>query len=312
METRLSLLLAIVPMAIQSVLAAPASAPGALNPAAAFLVDSQGDAPAPSLEEPPHAPPSDAARQQDLVVSLDLLHHFPLLLAPPPAASAAAARASPAPPRTPGGPRSPLGGPLPSPLPSPAVGLHPSFRNPGAPSTSTPEPPAPPSPTGSLRDLIVDACTARTLLLPSEGDLVPTAEPAEASPPAWGAAKGPWQQLMAGAALTASLRAAILASPASRREELERVYQIAVGGQDMDEQAAAASTLCGASLVRGWGIQVGQRRLRLMHSRATQRQKSVLRQNGEPALGRARSLAPACVGSHEPTDNLTPGPFESG
>jgi hypothetical protein len=95
---------------------------------------------------------------------------------------------------------------------------------------------------------------------------VTTAEPAEASPPAWGAAKGPWQQLMAGAALTASLRAAILASPASRREELERVYQIAVGGQDMDEQAAAASTLCGASLVRGWGIQVGQRRLRLSQS----------------------------------------------
>lgn len=248
-ETRLSLLLAVVPMAIQAVLAPPDSAAPGPDPAVAFLVDSMSDSPTP--EAPPPPPPSDAASQQDLVASLDLLHQFPLLLPPPPAASAAAARLSPSlmgvPPPSPraGSTLSGL-----SPLPSPAVAFHSGFPAATPPESS--------DSAGSLRDLIVDVCTARNLLPPSETDSIDP-PPAEPPPRHWGSGKGPWEQLMAGAPLTASLRAAILASPASRQDQLERVYHIAVAGTDMDEQAAAASTLCGASLVRGWAIQVGGR-----------------------------------------------------
>ena len=37
--------------------------------------------------------------------------------------------------------------------------------------------------------------------------------------------------------------------------QLEKVYQAAISGPE-DERAAAASILCGASLTRGWSIQV--------------------------------------------------------
>lgn len=37
--------------------------------------------------------------------------------------------------------------------------------------------------------------------------------------------------------------------------ELEKVYEIAVNGTD-EEKISAATVLCGASLTRGWNIQV--------------------------------------------------------
>lgn len=37
--------------------------------------------------------------------------------------------------------------------------------------------------------------------------------------------------------------------------ELERMYEIAVSGTD-DEKISAATIFCGASLTRGWSIQV--------------------------------------------------------
>lgn len=37
--------------------------------------------------------------------------------------------------------------------------------------------------------------------------------------------------------------------------EIEKIYEIAVSGSD-DEKIYAATVLCGASLTRGWNIQV--------------------------------------------------------
>lgn len=37
--------------------------------------------------------------------------------------------------------------------------------------------------------------------------------------------------------------------------EIEKIYEIAVNGSD-DEKISAANILCGASLIRGWSIQV--------------------------------------------------------
>jgi len=37
--------------------------------------------------------------------------------------------------------------------------------------------------------------------------------------------------------------------------EIEKIYEIAINGSD-EEKISAATILCGASLVRGWNVQV--------------------------------------------------------
>eukprot|EP00253_Pinus_taeda_P001346 PITA_01346 len=106
---------------------------------------------------------------------------------------------------------------------------------------------------GSMWHLIVEACIARRLVDSSAyiwpgyvGELVPPHSTAvEASP---------WSALMEGATLSVSLKNALIATPASSLAELEKVYQIAINGSD-EERIAAASILCGASLIRGWNVQ---------------------------------------------------------
>lgn len=106
---------------------------------------------------------------------------------------------------------------------------------------------------GNMRHLIVDACIARGLMdktayfwLGSGGSL--TNVPASPSQPS------PWSAFMEGAPLTGSLRAALMSSPAGSVAELEKVYKTAILGPE-EERAAAASILCGASLVRSWTVQ---------------------------------------------------------
>ncbi|KAG8370172.1 hypothetical protein BUALT_Bualt14G0089600 [Buddleja alternifolia] len=108
---------------------------------------------------------------------------------------------------------------------------------------------------GNLHHLIVEACIARNLLdtsayfwpgyvngrinqLPQS---VPTQVPG-------------WSSLMKGASLTPVMINALVSTPASSFAEIEKVFEIAVKGSN-DERIAAATILCGASLIRGWNIQ---------------------------------------------------------
>ncbi|KAI3469504.1 hypothetical protein Pfo_026167 [Paulownia fortunei] len=108
---------------------------------------------------------------------------------------------------------------------------------------------------GSLHHLIVEACIARNLLDTSayfwpgyvNGRInqlplnVPTQVPG-------------WSSFMKGASLTPVMINALVSTPASSFAEIEKVFEIAVKGSS-DERIAAATILCGASLIRGWNIQ---------------------------------------------------------
>ncbi|ONM19240.1 Mediator of RNA polymerase II transcription subunit 33B [Zea mays] len=50
------------------------------------------------------------------------------------------------------------------------------------------------------------------------------------------------------------LKDALMVTPASSVEELEKLYSFAVSGSP-EEKLAASKILCGASLLRGWNIQ---------------------------------------------------------
>ncbi|KAH6769857.1 REF4-related 1 [Perilla frutescens var. hirtella] len=108
---------------------------------------------------------------------------------------------------------------------------------------------------GSLHHLIIESCIARNLLdtsaylwpgyvngcinqLPRN---VPTQVPG-------------WSSFMKGASLTPLMINALASTPASSFAETEKIFDIAIKGSN-DERIAAASILCGASLIRGWGIQ---------------------------------------------------------
>eukprot|EP01018_Ginkgo_biloba_P000531 Gb_17496 [translate_table: standard] len=108
---------------------------------------------------------------------------------------------------------------------------------------------------GNMRHLIVEACIARRLIDSSAyfwpgyvGGLV---NPLPYSTTVQGS---PWSAFMDGAQLSVSLRNALIATPASSLAELEKIYQIAIYGIE-EERSAAASILCGASLIRGWNVQ---------------------------------------------------------
>ncbi|PIN11817.1 hypothetical protein CDL12_15571 [Handroanthus impetiginosus] len=108
---------------------------------------------------------------------------------------------------------------------------------------------------GNLHHLIVEACIARNLLDTSayfwpgyvNGRInqlphnVPTQVPG-------------WSSFMKGASLTPVMVNALVSTPASSFTEIEKVFEIAVNGSN-DEKIAAATILCGASLIRGWNIQ---------------------------------------------------------
>ncbi|KAI3449600.1 hypothetical protein Pfo_006265 [Paulownia fortunei] len=108
---------------------------------------------------------------------------------------------------------------------------------------------------GNLRHLIVEACIARNVL--------------DTSAYLWpGYVKGRcnqiprnisgqmpgWSSLMKGSPLTPPMVSALVSTPATSLAEIERMYEIAVGGTD-DEKISAATIFCGASLCRGWNVQ---------------------------------------------------------
>ncbi|KAL8158128.1 hypothetical protein AgCh_002719 [Apium graveolens] len=109
---------------------------------------------------------------------------------------------------------------------------------------------------GNLHHLVVEACITRNLLDTSaylwpsyvKG---PSEQISVSVPPAQ--ALG-WSSFMRGSPLSPLLIDALVSSPASSLAELKKVYEIAVQGSD-DDKIAAATILCGASLVRGWNIQ---------------------------------------------------------
>ncbi|KAL8515393.1 hypothetical protein ACS0TY_014193 [Phlomoides rotata] len=108
---------------------------------------------------------------------------------------------------------------------------------------------------GSLLHLIVESCIARNLLDTSayfwpsyvNGRInqlprnVPTQVPG-------------WSAIMKGASLTPVMINALVSMPASSFAEMEKVFEIAIEGSS-DDRIAAATILCGASLIRGWNIQ---------------------------------------------------------
>ncbi|KAI7735270.1 hypothetical protein M8C21_009404 [Ambrosia artemisiifolia] len=108
---------------------------------------------------------------------------------------------------------------------------------------------------GNLHHLIVETCIARNLLdtsayfwpgyVTGHINQIPHGMPAQV--PGWSA-------FMKGAPLTPAMMNALVSEPASSLAELEKVFEIAVKGSD-DEKIAAATILCGASLIRGWNVQ---------------------------------------------------------
>ncbi|KAJ9185518.1 hypothetical protein P3X46_005145 [Hevea brasiliensis] len=109
---------------------------------------------------------------------------------------------------------------------------------------------------GNMWHLIVEACIARNLIdvsayywpgyvSASVISLVSDLPPVQ---------KSPWLTFMEGAPLNNSLVNSLLTTPAPCLAEIEKLYHIALNGS-AEEKSAAAKVLCGASLTRGWNIQ---------------------------------------------------------
>ncbi|KAI3775212.1 hypothetical protein L1987_49781 [Smallanthus sonchifolius] len=108
---------------------------------------------------------------------------------------------------------------------------------------------------GNLHHLIVEACIARNLLdtsayywpgyVTGHINQIPHGVPAQVPG---------WSTFMKGAPLTPAMINALVSEPASSLAELEKVFEIAVNGSD-DEKIAAATILCGESLIQGWNVQ---------------------------------------------------------
>ncbi|GLJ38137.1 hypothetical protein SUGI_0776330 [Cryptomeria japonica] len=108
---------------------------------------------------------------------------------------------------------------------------------------------------GTMWHLIVEACIARKLI-DSSAYLWPGYVERLANPLSHSTAVQdfPWSAFMEGAPLSVSLIDALIKTPASSLEELEKAYHIAMNGSE-EERSAMASILCGASLIRGWNVQ---------------------------------------------------------
>ncbi|XP_041001002.1 mediator of RNA polymerase II transcription subunit 33A-like [Juglans microcarpa x Juglans regia] len=108
---------------------------------------------------------------------------------------------------------------------------------------------------GNMRHLIVEACIARNLLDTSayfwpgyvNGNISEKPRGLSSEVPGW-------TSFMQGASLTQVMISALVSSPASRLEELEKIFEIAVNGSN-EEKISVAMILCGASLIWGWNIQ---------------------------------------------------------
>ncbi|KAL2341231.1 hypothetical protein Fmac_009171 [Flemingia macrophylla] len=108
---------------------------------------------------------------------------------------------------------------------------------------------------GNMRHLIVEACIARNLLdttaylwpgyVNGRINQIPQCMPTQVSG---------WSSFMKGAPLTSVMVNALVSSPATSLAELEKIFEIAIGGSE-DEKISTAAILCGASLIRGWNIQ---------------------------------------------------------
>ncbi|XP_058204446.1 mediator of RNA polymerase II transcription subunit 33A isoform X2 [Rhododendron vialii] len=109
--------------------------------------------------------------------------------------------------------------------------------------------------TGNLRHLIVEACIARGLL-DTSAYLWPGYVKGRCNqvPRSVSGHMPGWSSLLKGSPLTPVMVNALVSTPASSLAEIEKIYEIAVGGSD-DEKLSAATILCGASLIRGWNIQ---------------------------------------------------------
>ncbi|KAF2306577.1 hypothetical protein GH714_019550 [Hevea brasiliensis] len=112
---------------------------------------------------------------------------------------------------------------------------------------------------GNMWHLIVEACIARNLIdvsayywpgyvSASVISLVSDLPPVQ---------KSPWLTFMEGAPLNNSLVNSLLTTPAPCLAEIEKLYHIALNGS-AEEKSAAAKVLCGASLTRGWNIQMSK------------------------------------------------------
>eukprot|EP00249_Psilotum_nudum_P014446 c24828_g1_i1 orf=179-4354(+) len=108
---------------------------------------------------------------------------------------------------------------------------------------------------GNLWHLLVEACIARGLI-DTSAYFWPgyTGSSGSSMPHSVSSQSSPWSAFMDGAPLTGPLKNSLMATPAGSLAELEKVFQTAINGQE-DERAAAASILCGASLLRGWNVQ---------------------------------------------------------
>ncbi|KAJ4978294.1 hypothetical protein NE237_009074 [Protea cynaroides] len=108
---------------------------------------------------------------------------------------------------------------------------------------------------GNMRHLIVEACIARKLIDTSAyfwpGYVLPSVAPLSDPSPVQGS---PWSAFMEGAPLTGPLKNSLIATPASSLAEIEKLYHMALNGEEED-RSASAKILCGASLIRGWNIQ---------------------------------------------------------
>lgn len=110
-------------------------------------------------------------------------------------------------------------------------------------------------PVGNMRHLIVEACITRNLIDTSayfwpsylSASIIPVPDLSTVQ-------KSPWSIFMEGAPLAGSLINMLFITPASSRAEVEKLYHIALSGSG-EEKAAAAKILCGASLSCGWNIQ---------------------------------------------------------
>ncbi|KAF5452447.1 hypothetical protein F2P56_027443 [Juglans regia] len=108
---------------------------------------------------------------------------------------------------------------------------------------------------GNMRHLIVEACIARNLLDTSAYFWPGYVNGNISEKPQGLSSKVPgWTSFMQGASFTQVMISALVSSPASRLEELEKIFEIAVNGSN-DEKISVAMILCGASLIWGWNIQ---------------------------------------------------------
>ncbi|ONM26232.1 Mediator of RNA polymerase II transcription subunit 33A [Zea mays] len=108
---------------------------------------------------------------------------------------------------------------------------------------------------GNMLHLIIEACISRKLIDTSaylwHGYVVPSRTLKDTALPQ----ESPWLNFMKGSQLSEPLIDALVATPASSVAELDKLYSVATNGSE-EEKTAAAKILCGASLVRGWNIQV--------------------------------------------------------